>query len=688
MVKKTSTNTALTTTGTKRTNRITNYTATTSGGRHVKKEIIEGMTPPPKQSRKNGTTPDTASALEKRKLTPATSKEIKGPTTSEMEYVDGVNIYDDSEQEPTEDKKENEEGIKHKIQKDVITSTVDKQSYDHEFPRLSSPDNGKGNIDRKIPEDRTTGTRHGKHVRPLEKPRGNDITAEMDIDTSSMNDQNCTQSKNGNEDDKMTVETGHDAQSDPKKVSIQQTLPVVVKRKFEYRIMVSFKVKKNNKKNISMQFKSEALQKALTGVLEAGQVIVSDFAINPWREKDRVASILKKSDVPNVVDQLLKYWQGPAKLQPGKLNWFWGIRVTSRINMAQFIQIWKENIPRTREGNKPTNYHPIKAPPFQSESWYEIGWLAGSTEYQYFTEMEKGLSKEVNSNIKLEWNNIVFPGVRKIWDVARKKQKELNSPSEYRKLAPKAATILTDATEGRMAIIKMLYDKYGRLTASGEWPIFPDGCRLRYTPPSQNVKDQAGQKTLLNRMNLHIEFKWRYFTCPTRVMDPSAMVEAHGKSIGQLILSIMTSGEKIEEPYFRHFLLGPSYHENRWELVIHQHLYSEASTLSDNLEEEIEKRFEVDISQFFKEDRNKGSYAHTAAAQLLEFTLDDNEDMYLSGKTKFQFQGIQDVVDKNNKNKTVQEMIKDNDASIAVDNSEQSPGEEEQPSRPPTAGSR
>ena len=110
----------------------------------MKKEIIEGMTPPPKQPRKNGTTPDTASALEKRKPKPTTSEEIKGPTTSEMEYVDGVNIYDDSEQEPTEDKKENEEGIKQKIQKDVTTSTLDKQSYDHEFPDCPGRTMGKG----------------------------------------------------------------------------------------------------------------------------------------------------------------------------------------------------------------------------------------------------------------------------------------------------------------------------------------------------------------------------------------------------------------------------------------------------------------------------------------------------------------------------------------------------------------
>ena len=676
MVKKTSMNTAPTSTGTKRTNRITNYTAISKSGRQVKKEIVEGATPPPKQSRKNGTTPDAANDSRKNSG-PSDKKTTSRTNEEEMEYVDGVNIYDDSGESPDDEKNE-------KSKEEQATQT---SQYDCDFPVLSSQVTSSGKSNEKIPgEQMDVDTTVESECPPARS--GKSGIADTAKDTPDENETHCMQKDKINEAVRGKTDNKKDTSNVYKKVLIQPTLPVIVKRKFEYRIMVSFKVKKNNKKNINMQFKSEALQKALSGVLEAGQVIVSDFAINSWREKSKMNTIQKKSDIPTVVDQLVKYWQGPVKIQPGKLNWYWGIRVTSRINMTQFIQIWKENIPRSKEGNTPTNFHPIKAPPFQSESWHEIGWLAGSTEYQYLTEMERGLSKETGSNIKLEWGNVVFPGVKKIWDVARKKQKELNSPSEYRKLAPKATLILTDATEGRTTIIKSLYDKYGRLTASGEWPIFPDGCRLRYTPPSQNVKDQAGQKTLMNRMNLHVEFKWRYFTCPTRIIDPSTIVEEHGKSIGHLILSIMRPGEKIEEPYFRHFLLGPSYHENRWELVIHQHLYSEASELSDKLEEEVERRYQIDISQYFKDDRTKGSYAHTAAAQLLEFTLDDNEDMYLSGKTKFQFQGIKDVVDKNNEKKTVQEMIKYNDASIAVDESEQSPGEEEEPSRSQMAGPR
>ena len=110
--------------------------------------------------------------------------------------------------------------------------------------------------------------------------------------------------------------------------------------------------------------------------------------------------------------------------------------------------------------------------------------------------------------------------------------------------------------------------------------------------------------------------------------------------------------------------------------------------MPDWLEQEVEKRFEVDKTKYFTEDRTESSYACTAAVQLLEFTLDDKEDMHMSGKTQFQFQGIE-VADKSNKSKSVQQMVQQNDVSIAIDKeSQQSPGEEEAPSCNEASGTR
>ena len=102
----------------------------------------------------------------------------------------------------------------------------------------------------------------------------------------------------------------------------------------------------------------------------------------------------------------------------------------------------------------------------------------------------------------------------------------------------------------------------------------------------------------------------------------------------------------------------------------------------------MEKQFEVDKTRYFTEDRTESSYACMAAVELLDFTLGNKEDMYMSGKTQFQFQGIE-VVDKSNKSKSVQQMVQENDVSIAIDKeSQQSPGEEEAPSCNEASGTR
>ena len=128
-------------------------------------------------------------------------------------------------------------------------------------------------------------------------------------------------------------------------------------------------------------------------------------------------------------------------------------------------------------------------------------------------------------------------------------------------------------------------------------------------------------------MSLQIEFKWQIFTCPTQLIDPSLPVETHKTTIGNIILSLMHSGDKIEELYFRHFS-RTSEGDTKWELVVHQHLFAEASKLSDKLEEVLQVKHGIESSKYFYTNTTMGSYAATAAAQLLEFTLEDTDDMY------------------------------------------------------------
>ena len=667
MVQRKETDTAASSSG--QTNTITRYIM--SSGRKVKKEVMEEAEAetPTKQKRMNGTTPDSM-------------KGMKPADIDDAEMVDGLNIYDETPPSP--------------LHVDTHQEESTKANYDNDFPPLQSTaaqsQPNLGSMTLPASSEPTSDEPHEVHQRtsitskqktqnpPLSEastPANKAFDPQRDEQLDLTSDSTLYESK---------INEGPPANGnhEQKKVLIQETLPAIITRKFTYRLLFSFKAKNYKKKNQTLEYKASVLRNALLGILLGGQEIAQDFAINAWRSRIKVPTLRKEKDLPTVTDQLIKYWRITSKIKPGQVNWFWGVNVTCKLDMNTFIRYWREKMPR-RNQNKPTYFHPIRVPPFQSEEWYEVGWFVGSTESQYTAELEKGLSQSTNGNIKLEWNNVVFHGVVKFWDIARRKRKETKSEAEYRLLSPKALVVLTDEGTKRRDIMSTMYERYGRTTNSGEWPTLPDGCRMRYTPPAQNVADYAGEKGLSIRMSLQIEFKWKLFTCPTRLKDPSALVQSKNKTIGFIILSLLHNGDKIEEPYFRHFARTGE-KDNPWELVVHQHLFAEASKLSDRLEDELVETLEIEKSQYFNEQLHEMSYAATAAAQLLEFTLEDTDDMYLAGKTKFQFQGM-DLVQSSHK-QTATEKIMANDASVALDKeSEQSPGEDKVPARSETGTS-
>ena len=648
------------------TNKITKYTMTS--GRKVKKELMEEAEAetPTKQTRMNGTTPESM-------------KRMKPVEVDDDEMVDGINIYDDTPPSP--------------LPVDTHQAESTKANYDNDFPPLQSkavkPQPNLGSTTLAATSKTTSDEPQEVHQRTsitYNQKKQNPHVSKSSAKASKVSDPQSDKTLNLPSDStlyetKINEETQATANPEHKKVSIQETLPVIVTRKFTYRLLFSFKAKNYKKKNQTLEYKASVLRNALLGILLGGQEIAQDFAINAWRSRDKVTTLRQEKDLPTVVDQLIKYWRITSKIKPGQVNWFWGVNVTCKLDMNTFIRYWREKMPR-RNQNQPTYFHPIKVPPFQSEEWFEVGWFVGSTESQYTAELEQGLSQITNGNIILEWNNVVFHGVVKFWDIARRKRKATKSEAEYKLLSPKALVVLTDEGTKRRDIMSIMYERYGRTTNSGEWPTLPDGCRMRYTPPAQNVADYAGEKGLSIRMSLQIEFKWKLFTCPTRLKDPSTLVKSENKTIGYIILSLLHNGDKIDEPYFRHFAKTGE-KDNPWELVVHQHLFADASKLSDRLEDELVKKLDIEKSQYFNEQLHGMSYAATAAAQLLEFTLEDTDDMYLAGKTKFQFQGM-DLVHSSH-NQTATEKIKANDASVALDKeSEQSPGEDKVPARSAT----
>ena len=225
--------------GAKRSNRISSYYQSSSGpkGREIKKEMIAGATPPPKQTRKNGTTPDTTGTAKMSGLQ-SKKKSSNDSNNNKDDEVDGEDIYS----VPKEDQSiNNEDHAGTTVPMDMMPA-----NYEEDFPRLDKPEGKVSNI-------QTTTIKDTK-VNQQDSPEAIEADGERLIKSGISTKLQETTHPQPHEDgsvitkEKATNVSGDNKATPPtakatKKVKIQQTLPVVLKRKFEYRVLVSFKVK-------------------------------------------------------------------------------------------------------------------------------------------------------------------------------------------------------------------------------------------------------------------------------------------------------------------------------------------------------------------------------------------------------------------------------------------------------------
>ena len=145
------------------------------------------------------------------------------------------------------------------------------------------------------------------------------------------------------------------------------TEPVIIHKKYSFRLMWSFHVKHQKAQYImARKRKGEILQHAIRQLLRAGMETTEEFAINTWDERSKLHTLQKLEDVPSDYDTLIKYVRHPDKggIRQGDTNHNWGINVTSDVCMKHFIGYWDELRPYKKRPNHlyfPT--HPSGTPP-------------------------------------------------------------------------------------------------------------------------------------------------------------------------------------------------------------------------------------------------------------------------------------------------------------------------------------
>ena len=465
-------------------------------------------------------------------------------------------------------------------------------------------------------------------------------------------------------------------QSPAKQLTI--TEPVIVYRKHSFRIMWAFHSKHPKKQYIvARRKKGEILQNALKELLRAGIEITEDFALNTWDPSTKANTLQKPDDVPAEYDTLIKYVKPPEKggIRQGDTNNNWGIHVTCGVKMQHFLGYWDEMKPYKRTDRIRSVYQPIRAAPLQDKEWHEIGWLVGATHKQFMDENTEHLQKQFpDIKIGINWQAVNFNRVQEHWKHAERTFRNNRDTAEKAKLSPTSYQILINKEEHIGEVMKYMYQHHGKLGENGTWPSMPDGSKLRFTPNFKYLKDQKGRNAINRRMSLHIQMKWTNHTIQSSIKNPGTKLEClQGKSIGSAILEYELEVDGQKEPYFRHFskVWNRDPTIERWELCVHQHMYQAAKAKYMDIIKDLATQYGEEIYEAFHDGHECKYIAGQSKSEeeRITFDLDDDDDMYMSGKGKFIFQGIPDTQN-NKESEKLKQMQEDAATSVGFSENE------------------
>lgn len=536
--------------------------------------------------------------------------------------------------------------------------------------------------DTKTPDDHGTTTNETAfdELETLLNQNNGKTTITSDDETSDTQDKNKTRTHvNVSSDEAETTDTKK-VQFDISQNQVQTyiTPPEIIRHKYNYRVQFSFVTTGQGTGTITQKIhKAAALHHAVKEFIRAGQTICSKLSINAWNEIHKLHTIQKPSDTPKDYDMLTRYVRCPPNtgIRQKGTNWYWGIHITCNTDMQHFLCFWDQQKPRTKQERARSVFQSIKPTPLQAPDWYEIGWLVGSGQYQNQQQNELDLAKLLQVPVVgLSWGNIYYEGSNKQWNKANQKFREHRDLDEKFRLSPLAAQVMVSEATAVGNCMKIMYNTYGRVGADGAWPSFPDGSRMRYTPKASTIKDIASKKSIQKRMALHIQMKYGNQTIQTNVIDPTMEMEAlKGQTLQQVILGWVCTDEGYNEPYFRHFTKRWSWDPDvkQWDLSVHQHMYGVANVKARTMVEDLVQEYGESIRSAFTEAETQDTYA-TRASDTIIFDLDDTkDDMYMSGKTPFQFVGMPSDDNNSKRNtRTTPNRLVDTDDSIAFSETE------------------
>ena len=426
----------------------------------------------------------------------------------------------------------------------------------------------------------------------------------------------------------------------------QQYLGAVVNYEHTCRFEISAVIN-GMPKDASDDQQAAAVKDMIISILKRFKNITKRVAIQPWYGGTLLPSILRKEDISEDLNVLKDYIAHEGSRSKQFRN---GRNSRLLVNVTfdkvagggeEIEHLWQQ---QTKE-RRLMKFMPInlKVCVMQSEQYYPLGALVNSGEKQVTTQLEKELSKILKVDISIAYRDVPaeYRTIEKFWVGAKGKAGAGNIRGSYM-WAPQAMVVYTNVRAGvaRLNIIKELMTRYGKMTASGEYPTFPDGSKMRFIPPEAmapvsqryKIRDSIKRQIDLRSVTTTIDMEYSF--------DINKIVEKgphKGKSLGALVLGLTSSDIKYGGvPFFKHFVhkWAMDFRYRGLAVAVFTNMAPIATEIMGSLQGIMEKAYGPEVGEEIKTFR--GGATLTAEGDLnsgmFQIQLDDDDWFEKTGK--------------------------------------------------------
>lgn len=379
-------------------------------------------------------------------------------------------------------------------------------------------------------------------------------------------------------------------------------------------------------------------------MLSFGKEIDPNILLLPWADTQELGP-LNFDDTVNTKphgDNIRKYIHKPPYVnwRPGSPVYGIGIRFSTNFDKYEFLNRWNLNKQEYKHNNRAA-YSITLAPMQKSPSAYIIGIAVGSTEKQDYELLNQKLQAETGiEGIEVSFQNINQAGVtQEFWKLANEQATMVNADKYSREhlrekylWAPNAIAIYVPTKELVSSARRTMIKKYGK-SINGSDPIWPDGSTMRYLPvKGQAIRNEKTRSIVRKRMAYHIWMKVNELSIETNMTNIHQTLDAFdGLTFAEIVLQ---STNKDNKRVFSHFnrVWSNDPSNKRWALSVKNHMQEEATTVLENLKDELYDRYGPDIEQFFNDRRTSQNWKAAITGKQLQQDeeddwFDDDEDI-------------------------------------------------------------